>query len=110
MDDFLIAAHFRLNLHPLLRGKGRCGGLDDVLGDDFAAELQIGPRGTDRRGRTGPLAFVGKELELQAEGKPWSNRMLCGGCACSMMPLLRFTYLGASGIILPKKRYSIRKT
>lgn len=69
VDDLLRATDFDLDFHPLSRREGGSGGLDDVLGDEFAIHLDVGAGGADVRGGTRSLALVGEELELDADGK-----------------------------------------
>lgn len=66
MDNFFIATNLHFDAHPLIGGEVGGGGLDDVLGDELAIDLDIGSGGADVSGGTRALAFIGEELEFDA--------------------------------------------
>ncbi len=66
MDNFFIATNLHFDAHPLIGGEVGGGGLDDVLGDELAIDLDIGSGGADVSGGARALAFIGEELEFDA--------------------------------------------
>lgn len=67
VDDLFVASHFDFDFDPLIGGEVGCGGLDDVLGDEFAIDFEVGARGANVAGGAFPFSFVGEKLELEAD-------------------------------------------
>ncbi len=103
MDDFIVAAHLGLDPDPLVRREGRSGGRHDVLGDEFAVEFEVGARGADARSRTGALAFVGQELELEAAGETLVEAHALRGLSVDHHAAVEVHVLGGVGHHLARK-------
>jgi hypothetical protein len=69
MDDLFVSSYFDFNFDPLIGGDGGRSRLDDVLGDELAIHLEVGAGGADVAGGAFSFAFIGEELELEADGE-----------------------------------------
>ena len=69
VDDLFVASYFDLDFDPLVGREGGCGGLHNVLGNEFSVHFEIGAGGANIAGGALAFAFVSQELELKADGE-----------------------------------------
>ncbi len=69
VDDFFVATDFDFDFDPLVGGEIFGGGFDDVLGDKFAVDFEVGAGGADVAGGSLAFSFIGEELEFHADGE-----------------------------------------
>ena len=79
VDDLVVAVDFDFDFDPVAGLEGGCGGFDDVLGDEFAVDFEVGAGGADVSGGAFAFSFVGEELEFEADGEGLVGEHALGG-------------------------------